>query len=83
MNAERRKKLREVNNKLIELITDVNDVIDEEQAYYDNMPESIQNGAKGEATGMCIEELTNAVSSMDDALMGIQEQLDPNWKQEP
>ena len=39
---------------------------DEEQDYYDNMPESFQDGEKGEAAQTAIDALDEAVSALED-----------------
>ena len=39
---------------------------DEEQDYYDNMPESFQDGEKGEAAQTPIDALDEAVSSLEE-----------------
>lgn len=40
---------------------------DEEQDYYDNMPESFQNGDKGEAAQDAVNNLNGACGSIEDA----------------
>jgi hypothetical protein len=40
--------------------TDLETVRDEEQEYYDNMPEGFQNGERGEMANMNIEQLESA-----------------------
>lgn len=39
---------------------------DEEQEYYDNMPESFQNADRGQAAQEAISYLEDAVSALDD-----------------
>lgn len=46
----------------------VSDLREEEQDYLDHMPESFQNGNKGEATQNAIDELDNADSYIDQAI---------------
>ena len=41
---------------------------DEEQEYYDNMPENMQGGMKGDAAQEAIDQLNNAIGAMEYAL---------------
>lgn len=65
MNKARRKSLDEIYDQLAELACRLEELRDEEQFYYDNMPEGIQASLKGETA----EE---AVSSMEEALEAIE-----------
>lgn len=40
---------------------------DAEQEYYDNMPESFQNGEKGDAAQSAIDALDEAIGNAEDA----------------
>ena len=48
MNKERRNRLKEVKEKIAEILCTIEEVRDEEEAAYDNLPESLQNGERGE-----------------------------------
>jgi len=68
MNAARRKILALGIERLAEaqqLLTEAGDsfetVRDEEQEYFDNMPESIQSGEKGQAAEELISRLEEAI----------------------
>lgn len=61
MNKERRKRIAAVVEKLCDCWQELETLRDEEQDYFDNMPESFQAGDKGTAAD-------NAVTSLDDAL---------------
>lgn len=56
-------KLEEIKEDLINVLTEVKD--EEEEAYY-NMPESLQEGEKGEAMQEAIDALDYAVSGIDE-----------------
>lgn len=47
MNKDRRKQLEDVKDSLDEIIASLNDIKDEEQDAYDNMPESLQSSDNG------------------------------------
>lgn len=71
MNQERRKKLAELRDRMSELqdqvstlISDLQDVLDEEQTYLDNMPESLQDGEKGQKTQRAIDTMDNLISDL-------------------
>jgi hypothetical protein len=73
MNKERRKKLDDIYGKLEELKDEVNNLCDEEQSYFDGMPENMQNAEKGELAQAAVDHLTAAVSSLEEAMNGIEE----------
>jgi seryl-tRNA synthetase len=81
MNAERRKALAALidndddvfagsTSKLKGLAEEVKTVLeglrDEEQEAYDNMPESFQNGEKGEKAQAAITAMEEAISSLEE-----------------
>lgn len=62
MNNERRKRISEVHEQLSDLRDQIEELQGEEQDYYDNMPESFQNGSKGEAAQEAADSLQTALS---------------------
>lgn len=83
MNRERRKELE----KAISLLNDaqenldaameiVDSVKDEEQEAYDNLPESIQYGEKGDIMQENVDELDDASSELDSIRDSVEEQID-------
>jgi hypothetical protein len=71
MNKARRKELARIFTILETLHEELEAIRDEEQAYYDNMPESFQNGEKGALACDAIGELDNAVEFVGDAMNNI------------
>ena len=74
MNKDRRKTLErlvaEVSNlqgKLADIRMEIESARDEEQEYYDNMPESFQSGEKGDAVQAAVEALEEALSACEEA----------------
>jgi hypothetical protein len=72
MNKERRKAItaatalvEAARNAMDEARVAIEAIRDEEQEYYDAMPESIQSGEKGEAAQTAIETLDNAISELE------------------
>jgi flagellar biosynthesis chaperone FliJ len=68
MNAARRAAITEILVTLERAKSDLDTIRDEEQEYYDNMPESIQGGLKGDAAQEAISALENVISSLEDAV---------------
>lgn len=66
MNKNRRKRLQEIKDTLLDLITDMEKIRDEEQEAYENMPESVQSGEKGEKMDAAIENMDAACSSLEE-----------------
>lgn len=58
-----------LNDKVQEMkdniIGSIEEVRDEEQEYYDNMPESLQGGEKGEMASAAIEHLESAINDLE------------------
>lgn len=76
MNNDRRKALRKVAEEITTLLGQLEDckselenLRDEEQEYYDNMPESLQGGEKGDAAQEAVIQIDEAIDAID-TLMG-------------
>lgn len=82
MNKQRRKRIENVIRKIELVKTEINnsseylqnikkeleDILYEEENYFDNMPENLQGSMRGEAAEEAIDYLTEAIDSIDDAL---------------
>ena len=75
MNKERRKEIDNLLLQVSECVTrldclkqDIETIRDEEQECYDNLPESLQQGEKGEAMSQAVEYLESAISAIDSAI---------------
>lgn len=71
MNAHRRKALAAIADRMTDLqsqvstlISDLQDVCNEEQDYFDNMPESLQDGDKGQKAQAAIDLMENLISEL-------------------
>jgi flagellar biosynthesis chaperone FliJ len=58
--------LSKFQSQLEELKSEIETIRDEEQEYKDNMPESLQNGDKGEQADTAITCLEEAISNAED-----------------
>lgn len=76
MNKERRRSFRILALKLEELREYLEALKDEEQDYYDNMPESLQCSEMGERAEEAVSNLEDAYDSIDSAIDSIHEALD-------
>lgn len=73
MNKQRRKEIEEALTKIQDGRDAIESLKDEEQDYFDNMPESLQGGEKGDAAQSAIDALESALSSLDEAIDSINE----------
>jgi len=88
MNKARRKAISkilseieglDINDKFEDLRSELETIKDEEEEAYNNLPESMQNGDKGEAMQAAIDSLDNAIqalSDIDEALTTLTGSLD-------
>lgn len=72
MNAERRKqieavlkRLEDLGDEITNLKVDIETIRDEEQEYFDNMPESFQMADRGQAAEAAIEALDSTLDDLD------------------
>ncbi len=66
MNAARRKKINELASKLEELGEELRTVAGQEADAYDALPESLQQGERGQAMESAIEVLERIPDTLDD-----------------
>lgn len=76
MNAERRKKLKNVIDNLNTALSSIEEIKDEEQDSYDNLPEGIQDGERGDQMQENIDNLDTAYNDLDDVITELQEVID-------
>lgn len=75
MNNDRRARIQALIDKLEDIKEDIDSIKEEEQGYYDNMPESIQAGERGDKAQEAIDNLENALSSFDEISDYLEEAL--------
>ncbi|HHF0811499.1 TPA: hypothetical protein ACPIDV_000484 [Pseudomonas aeruginosa] len=73
MNNARRKQLAEIVDQMQELRARLDELQSEEQEAFDNMPESLQQGEKGQQSEAAAERIGNAGDSLDEAINAIEE----------
>lgn len=72
MNKPRRKSLQEIIDQFEELKGSLEDLMSEEEEYRDNMPENPQGSERYEAAEMACDNLSDAVSSLEDVISSIE-----------
>lgn len=72
MNNQRRKDIAKAAALIEDAKSILEDALAEEQEYLDNMPESFQNGEKGELAQAAIDALDEAGQHLDDAISAIE-----------
>ena len=68
MNAERRKQIAEAREKIEAGKTILESVRDDEQSAFDNMPEGLQQGERGQAMEESITDLEGAISGAEQSI---------------
>lgn len=73
MNKARRKALEDLASQLGDILAELEALRDEEQEYFDNMPESLQGGDKGSDAEQAIDSMNSAVDSLEAAIAHVDE----------
>jgi len=73
MNNARRKKIEDITTRIETLVTELEEIRDDEQSAFDSIPESLQESEKGEAMQAHVENLESCVSSLNDVLSYLSE----------
>ena len=68
MNKQRRKVIRELIEQAQALSQQIEEVLNEEQDYYDYMPENLQYSERGQNTEEAISNLEEAQSDIEDCI---------------
>lgn len=73
MNNARRQEIAGAIFSLSNAVDVIEGLRDEEQDYYDNMPESFQMGERGETAQQAINCFEYALNSIEDAITNLEE----------
>jgi len=66
MNKARRKQIAQLLEQLENLKADLDSILEQEQDAFDNLPESLQEGERGQASQTAIESLETAQSAFEE-----------------
>lgn len=75
MNKQRRTEITQVYEELSGLLSQLGELRDQEQDYYDNMPESFKDGEKGQAAEAAASALENAYDYLEEVMSNLEESL--------
>lgn len=67
MNKARREAISKLAERIEEIRGEVETLRDEEQDYFDAMPESLQGGEKGELAVEAINAIEDAIAALEEA----------------
>lgn len=73
MNNDRRNRLQEVRESLDDVISQIEEIKDEEQEALDNMPEGLQQTERGDRMQTAIDTMDEAISAIEDVQQTIDE----------
>ena len=66
MNKIRRKRLTELQARIQDIMSDLDEIRNEEQDAYESLPESIQYSERGDAMAEAVDNLDEAASLLED-----------------
>lgn len=66
MNKQRRKKLRDICERLDAIRDEVECVKDEEEAAYDNLPDGLRDGVQGTLMSENVDNLQEAIDGLEE-----------------
>lgn len=73
MNKERRNKILMIIAEIEKAKTGLENILSEEEMYFDNMPENLQGSARGEESEEAIDYIGEAITSLDSAIEQLEE----------
>ena len=76
MNNTRRKNIAIAIEELEGIKEKIETLLEEEQEYFDNMPENLQQSEKAEKAENAISSLENAMDSIDESVSSLEESKD-------
>lgn len=72
MNKDRRERLRVIIEKIGDLKGEIEELKDEEQGAFDNMPEGFQEAERGLAMEAAVEMMDDAMNDIDTAITALE-----------
>ena len=73
MNTERRKRLTDAISYINRAVQIIEDVRDDEQDSFDNLPESLQSGDRGMLMEECIQGMDEVLEGLDSCISDIED----------
>lgn len=75
MNKEQRKRLAELYDELSSVLDEIEQIKEDEECKYDNLPESLQDSEKGEQLQEGIDALDDVYSYLSDSISSLESVL--------
>jgi hypothetical protein len=72
MNANRRKQIQDAIKRLEDIASEIDSIKNDEQDYYDNLPENFQNSEKGESSQSATDSLDNAFNAVEESIQELE-----------
>lgn len=73
MNKVRRANIKETVDLIERVKSVLESILDEEQDYYDNIPENLQSSQRAEDSEDAISNLEDAISNLEEAIGNLEE----------
>ena len=73
MNKQRRKAIQQALDQIADLRTSIEEINEEEQESFDNLPESFQDSEKGETIQEAIDFLETATGAFDEVIDSLEQ----------
>jgi len=73
MNKTRREQIQKVIDTIGDIKQTIDDICSDEQDYYDNMPEGLQESERGQTAEGAISALESASDVLDDAISNLED----------
>lgn len=66
MNKQRKTEIKKIALRLQGINKDLQKILDDEQDYYDNIPENLQSSSRADDSEEAIDQLTEAVEEIEE-----------------
>ena len=73
MNKKRRQKIRDVRKEIENCKENLHKILDEEQDYFDNMPENLQGSMRGSDSEDAIDTMENCIEDLENIIKELTE----------
>ena len=73
MNKQRKQKIRDVRKEIESCKENLQKVLDEEQDYFDNMPENLQGSMRGSDSEDAIDTMENCIEDLENIIKELTE----------
>lgn len=73
MNKQRKQKIRDVRKEIENCKDNLQKILDEEQDYFDNMPENLQGSMRGSDSEDAIDTMENCIEDLENIINELME----------